>query len=616
MNSDEIPLMFQAQIEGRCQLQRKESERRHQAYDWKDEWTKPYPKPQPKAVASPKPQTVSQLAFARSPKTPVGANSECNPLATPPKFGRGVQTKEYCISWRLVSNSGQDANIIRPIIGAKGYPYYPGSSMKGAFRQACESEAQALRYCGGEVPVEDGENKLQPGILRFHGAYPVDTSWTNCLVDPVHSQQSKQVIADETTNANVQISLYRVKLRFGISSAILEPTDPRWEEIWKIWEKALSSGLGSRVSAGYGYFDVSSQVSTPEELQRVELKGRGLASTLLQKERPEEKTNTPEFRPNMFKACLRGHTLRLLGGMTDPQTAQYLTKILWGGFGDDRSNGKNAIQGLLRVRFEGDLEKAIGLHEYIPKSKPGENRSPTPQYAPVYNLDRGVLRILLADPNITEEHRQKLTELTAALIRFTMLLGGFGKSWRRIDHRLFAPNYTKHKPPIGCHWEFAPASESLYLPIHTLQDVTRFIDSVRDCIQSWADYRGVQLGNAIAERWREAWHPDNNSGCGVQVWGRISKSKISKALPWFHRPYRDKDSIYKSCLTGGMNQTGRIWHRMYPHYDVDSQGTARLTGGYVEFLTIFPGKRQSDGSDTTSLFLTFLDQETEFQRLW
>ena len=50
-----------------------------------------------------------------------------------------------------------------------------------------------------------------------------------------------------------------------------------------------------------------------------------------------------------------------------------------------------------------------------------------------------------------------------ALTCFAMLLGGFGKSWRRADHRLFFPEYYPNffndtgedrKPLIGCHWQW------------------------------------------------------------------------------------------------------------------------------------------------------------------
>ncbi len=75
-------------------------------------------------------------------------------------------------------------------------------------------------------------------------------SWTEHLLDIVHPQQNWQVKEDvRTSGAFVQISLYKPTLQFGISSTT---PDVDWDEVWHIWEKALATGLGCRVSAGYG----------------------------------------------------------------------------------------------------------------------------------------------------------------------------------------------------------------------------------------------------------------------------------------------------------------------------------------------------------------------------
>jgi CRISPR-associated protein Cmr6 len=141
--------------------------------------------------------------------------------------------------------------------------------MKGIFPRACTPE-QRDRYCGKSV-----NGDFQPGILRFHGGYPTDTSWTEdlyqfcvslrfirpqakawgytnqaclhrlrtahfhketVLVDIVHPQQNWQVKSNDTNNkdagAFIEISLYQPELRFGISSnKILEDTE--WKIIWK-----------------------------------------------------------------------------------------------------------------------------------------------------------------------------------------------------------------------------------------------------------------------------------------------------------------------------------------------------------------------------------------------
>jgi CRISPR-associated protein Cmr6 len=75
----------------------------------------------------------------------------------------------------------------------------------------------------------------------------------------VHPQQGWQVKTFETANkksirgesAYAQVSLYQPTLQFGISSTQSLPNE-QWLEIWSIWEQAIATGIGSRVSSGYG----------------------------------------------------------------------------------------------------------------------------------------------------------------------------------------------------------------------------------------------------------------------------------------------------------------------------------------------------------------------------
>lgn len=578
--SDDIPMMFRAQIESRCQIQRlipKQS--RQDADDWAEEWI----------------DATSKQA---------------------PQFSSHVQTKEYKISWRFVSNSGQDEGVIRPAIGARGWPYYPGASMKGAFLRACTGE-EALKYCGGEI-VEEGIKKTKPGILRFHGGYPKDSQWRESnLVDVVHPQENWQVTGKNSGkhSAFIQISLYQPILVFGISSS-KELPETEWEAIWKIWNRAIERGIGTRVSAGYG------QTTAPKSniILSVGLQGQGLASQLINK--------AGEFRPNMFKAALRGHTLRLFSGVTDEKTAQLLTKELWGGFaGKDGS-----VVGKLGIAFRAiDLE--MDAYQY------GNNSMPT------YDLISGKLTVLRMQhiPDECETERKKLKILVSQLVKFAMLLGGFGKSWRRVDHRLFFSGYLRNRanPLIGCHWQFTEKSEKLYLPVNTLKDITDFLDNIYNkSIKGWVKLRKQELsptarcGSAgqvmifafylallggfhkIASLliqdylrcYRETWHPDN-----VQVWARIAENDHdSKAVKWFHQSYTRNGSIKNTDLTGRLGQIGRIWHRMYPHYVTGRDGTLTPTHKYVEILTIFP-----DFSDSTERFLEFLgSSSSQFTKVW
>jgi CRISPR-associated protein Cmr6 len=535
-NHREIPLMFQAQIKGRGQIQY--IAQPEKAYRWVDEWEE-------------------------------GVGNDV------PNFSNRVSTKEYKITWRFISNSGQDDDVIRPVIASGGFPYYPGASMKGAFLRSCTPE-QAIHYCGGIASKADSTTK--PGILRFHGGYPKDATWKDKeLVDVVHPQADWQLKDNGNHSAFIQISLHEPTLVFGISSNIkIESSE--WDTIWSIWEKALERGIGSRVSAGYGQ-----PVKHPEtKLLTVGLTGQGLASQLINK--------TGEFRPNMFKAALRGHTLRLFAGITDENSAEALTRELWGGFA-----GKDgAVVGHLGIAFN-PLELEMDGYRYRGNS------------IPTYELNNGILHIL-SMRSVSEEYKTELRSLTIKLIQFSLLLGGFGKSWRRIDHRIFFPDYLKNnqKPMIGCHWEFHQGAEKLYIPTNRLENISKFFTSLDEKIRHWIIANNKTPSNNLS-KWREVWHPQK-----VQVWARVAEDEDdSLAVHWFHGEYKEGGTIKGSTLTGQIGQIGRIWHRMYPRYNKLKDGTMRrMDDEYIELLTIFP-----DTSNTTTQFIDFLGK-SYFKRIY
>ena len=535
-NSNEVPLMFQAPVTGRGQIQYIQQPEKSQR--WVDQWVE--------AAAT-----------------------------KPPKFSTNIKIKEYKITWRFVSNSGQDDDIIRPVIASNGFPYYPGASMKGAFLRCCNPQ-QAQRYCGSQI----SNNETQPGILRFHGAYPKDDSWCEQpLIDVVHPQEDWQVKNSESHSAFLQISLYQPTLVFGISSNIkLEESE--WEAIWSIWNQAIERGIGSRVSAGYGQ-----PINHPRtKLITVNLKGQGLASQLIDK--------SGEFRPNMFKAALRGHTLRLFSAVTDENTAEELTKELWGGF----AGANGAIVGHLGIAFNPvDLEMDDFIYRRNIKM-------------PVYQLNTGNLNVLCMG-NFADEYKNELKKIVTQILKFSMLLGGFGKSGRRIDHRIFFPEYLENgdKPMIGCHWEFINKSTVYYFPVGKIENITRIINSVKTSVNNWLIFKGKIPTDKISS-WRESFHPEK-----VQVWGRRAEDEDdSLAVRWFHGNYKGTQSIKGSKLTGKMGNIGRIYHRMYPHYIKNKDGEMkRRSREYIELLTIFPDIRD----ERTQEFLTFLPT-TEFTKLW
>lgn len=563
--ANKVPLMYRAQVDGRCQVQRLIPKAPEQdAERWADEWVdKAYPEV--------------------------------------PDFGESVRTRTYAISWRFITNSGQDDGLIRPVIGARGWPFYPGSSMKGLFRQAAErmeqagrlEEGRCDRYCGDQCSIS-------PGILRFHGGYPTDTRWTEDLVDIVHPQQPWQIGMpdEEKKGAFIQISLYKPELTFGIScteSLAEEEWDEEeeWDKIWEIWAEALSMGIGSRVSAGYG----QPEVQTGDILYRTRLKGQGQAAKLID--------GTGEFRPNVFRAAIRGHALRIFGGLTDANTAESLIAQLFGGIG--RSG---ATVGLLSMAFQDTL---LELDTF------GQGSYAQPTYQVEGNLVWQLTR------SLPEIERQALTKLIEALTRFAMVFGGFGKSWRRADHRLVYPDYYDqgYKPLIGCHWEWlGKRSQVRDVRVRKLEHVGRFIEEVRQIAQDWMHLQPDFPFPTQPASWRESWHPTN-----VEVWGReADEIEDCEAVLWLHGPYQEaipsaripEGSVYRSSMTGRMGQIGRLWHRMYPRIRLvkDPKDPAKpmpvVTRQYFEILTILP-----DNSPESIEFLAFLNSRQRlFQKLW
>lgn len=594
-DANAVPLMFQAQIEDRGNIQfvgekkdktTGERSREKPAYErWVDQWIAACPPIAP----APIPQSPSSMAGWQKSLAKLAV------VATQP-FAKDVkpavmQEWEYQVQWRLVTNSGQDS-VIRPVIGKKGMPFFPGSSMKGAFRNACSSREEWMRYCGGQEENKKGKKRIKPGILRFHGGYPVDDAWRqqrDRLVDISHAQEKYQVRDGEADhNANVQISLYRPKFKFDISSTE-SLSDQEWSEVKKIWEKALGYGLGSRISAGYGYMEEIA--SSHPSLCSVHLNGWGLSSLLLL----PTASKTDEFRPNMFKAALRGHTWRLLAGITDEATAQRLTYKLWGGIEGSTS------QGCVGINFiPGKI--VLGEHKYKvnKEDKKTGNQYKVEVSMPTYTLENGQLDFLRI-----KDMKPELEQFLLSLIKFAMLLGGFGKSWRRVHHNCFHRDYFKRgdKPMIGCHWEFTDQSKELYIATgqDDLSAVAVFLQEIRQQAIAWVQAEGQPL-NDYVQSWRETWHPDK-----VQVWGRIATNKQSQAVKWFH----DSKYLKGTKLAGEMEKIGRIWHRMYPRYELKEGKINRLDKDYVELLTIFP-----DSSPESQKFMNFLaTNASQFQKL-
>ena len=508
-SSEDVPMMYRAQVDGRCSLMFAGSNQDLER--WKDEWVYPHPE-QPRY---------------QKPEPPLGLDGKIYRIAVNFPF-------------RLLSNCGQD-NIIRPILGKDGIPFLSGSSVKGLFRRACSNSEQIKKYCG------DDQNLAPSSLgLRFQGAYPVG-DWAGMhkvklrkrgqdtievryqILDVVHPQQERQVGSEKRQNATAlaSISLYKPRMIFEFSSA--EPNID-WNEVETIFWRAIALGVGGKTSTGYGLAGHNDRhpIVAPRSQANVVLIGQGVSPTL--------RSDEPEFRPNLFKASLRGHFQRLLAGVVGKRTE--LDSIVNRLFGSSSSPG--AIQLFWEPRQEIKYD-AFGATKTFQAS--------------------GMLHL-----NASSHEDVDLIE---QVLQFAFVMGGFGKSWRRVSHQLFHKTYKKFE--IGCHWELL-GTERSWIDVKSTDSLKSFLVNIHR--QYMSQFGG---GKAIALDWREAWHPDR-----LSVYAVITKE--SRAIECFH------DDIYKTTpAIGGKNPgddrpkfASSVWHRMLPTGD----------GNFLEIVTVFHAQRQ------------------------
>jgi CRISPR-associated protein Cmr6 len=529
--SENVPMEYRAQVRGRCQRQfvRKQPKG---AIEWLDsqiyvrEWS---------TACSPH-HPYNYENWFQAPTPPSSADAQCNRINL---------ITEVRINWRLISNSGIDDGFIRPVIGPGGWPMIPGSSIKGLFKRACINKKDRDLWCG----CVSAEKQINPGILRFHGAWPKNPDWKKTMLDMTHPQYNWQVgfgKGGEVHNANAVISLFKPTLTIWISSSG-GLTEQEWGRVSDTLNSALALGLGGRTAAGYG------RTSQRDDLPLFECSLEGQGSPAKRLISPDDLTEMEEFRPTMFRAAIRSMALRLFGGVTDKKTALNSVGFLFGSIG--REEGQNL--GLLTTAYTDSAEN-LGFHSREGKQQPIFTTTGCLQWHRVPNHESQI-------------DDSQLGDLLAALHGLTMALGGFGRGWRRPDHRIFLPSYYQQrnrdgsqKPIIGCHWEWRNTSCLPALAVvKSPEELKLLIRRSRKLAINWLIARGAPVGGTAP--WREVIDPER-----MLIWTRLAETtNDAKAIHWFHRPKdgeprMDPRDVRKSDLSGEMNRVGCIWNRMLP----------------------------------------------------
>lgn len=271
------------------------------------------------------------------------------------------------------------------------------------------------------------------------------------------------------------------------------------------------------------------------------LEGQGPAAKLL--------NDSAEFRPTMFRAAIRGMALRLFGGLTDSEAALRIVGKLFGSLGKEQSQNV----GLLATAYT-DAVTSLGSY--------GRGSWVQPIYA-----TSGVLQWRLTHSPGPDTTTALLADLLAALHGLTMSLAGFGRGWRRPDHRIFY-HHRYDKTPIGCHWQWRePQDLPAWIHVQSPRDLARLLQRARQLASQWLDLNQVRHGEPAP--WREVMHPQ----C-MRVWIRqASGPDDAVAVAWFHHSPAegehssdpaDPRDLKRTRLAGQMNQVGLIWNRLLP----------------------------------------------------
>jgi CRISPR-associated protein Cmr6 len=560
-----------------------------------------------------------------------------------PFFIGSLRVFKVSVDWRLITNSGIDADFIRPVIAAGGWPVIPGSSIKGLFRRAfCNASPdekrsgrhKVERWCGSQsTNSAEYSDADRQGILRFHGAWPANDSWRRRLLDVAHPQEAWQLWRNPDHNgkihhnANAVISLFQPELCIALSSSDPTITNEEWQDVMLTLRRSLELGLGGRTCATYG----SSRTLTKNVIFECGLEGQGSLSTLLS-------SRTPEFRPNLFRASIRSMAMRLFGGLCGDNHAQNIVGELFGSIVTIGGGRSGPTRGLVDfVYTDCTFDAGVG----------GTGRMEGPVFAA-----SGLLQWRLNTSSLSPTKKEVLVNLLRSLHALTFTLGGFGRGWRRPDHRIFMPNYflgPDPKPPIGCHWQWRDSvliSNYPGLAVQSVDDLQSLLQSARQHAREWI---GTSLPTQVAS-WREVIHPDF-----MNVWVRDTKSQLdAKAIHWFHQAlpdgvregYRDPRMLKNTYLSGRIEadrrnnlrmllQVGQVWNRMLPKLNAKTLndwqnsnrtgvqvGQARIVpwqAGYLEVFVVFKDRhgtsniRGYEPRHTEALMHCINDEETEFR---
>ena len=351
----------------------------------------------------------------------VAAEQGCNQIYTK-LYQRTLQladSKENTVSvsfnWRMrVGGTRGFRELLLPVLHPIfGIPYIPASTLKGAAKAwARKNDAPArVQELLGMLNGRDAK----AAKIEFLDAFPTKHCLSIDVATPQWAWNDNKVMYGPVPHP--LLSLEQPQFLIGLRPTSRQNSDSIQDDIKtvKSWlENALNSGIGSRVSSGYGKALGTTPITNTRKSYDFELWTQGIYGS----NPPSRENNyqgTTEFRPSAVRGILRYWFRAVALGLYDVPTCQKLEEEIFGNLGK-----------------QGQISLST-------KVNPSNKKDPCFYAGKIY----------------LEATEIKYLNLAEKLLFLAVQLGGVGRGSRRPLHLL-------NRRMRGCHWEIVGKD----LPLH------------------------------------------------------------------------------------------------------------------------------------------------------
>jgi CRISPR-associated protein Cmr6 len=326
-------------------------------------------------------------------------------------------------SWRLrVGGTRGFMELLLPVFHPVfGVPYIPASSLKGAARAWARQNGESKSELSKILGILDGK-VAQAAKVEFLDAFPTKECLSVDVATPQWHWQNGNIAYKPVPHP--LLSMEQPQFLIGLRPT--KPENAKYIPIVKEWlENALKSGIGSRVSSGYGRALGQSSTFPNSQSYDFELWTQGVYGADSQK---------VEFRPTAIRGILRYWFRAVALSLYQPESCQELEEAIF---------GKLSQQGKISITTLFNNFKKQDTYCYNGK---------------IY----------------LETKEQKYLELISQILILASHLGGFGRGSRRPFHLL-------HGRMRGCHWSI----DADRLPIgYDLTQWQKLFQSLRSAFQT------------------------------------------------------------------------------------------------------------------------------------